>query len=420
MYHRVGSSAYKEGLENIETLADITGHPENTFKSVHIAGTNGKGSVGHLLSSYFQECGLKTGLYTSPHLVDFTERIKVNGVRIPEDKVVDFFQKYKERFDPVQPSFFEMTTMLAFDYFASEKVDMAVIETGLGGRLDSTNIIMPVLSVITNISLDHTQFLGNTLSAIAAEKAGIIKEGIPVVIGEFNPETFPVFEEIADRKHAPLYLADRRYKIAKGSNQNNVYERLIRIESEGRPVTDFIRFPLSGDYQLKNLVTFLEAAHVLKDIVPYRIGNIQHAIEHVVENTRFRGRWQIISQQPLTICDVGHNTDGITFISNQIKHIDYHHLHFVLGMVNDKDVDNIIQLLPKHKSTYYLCRADIERALDPDLLGEKMRALGYTVMVYTTVPEAYRAARQNAEQDDLIFIGGSCFVVGDLLKSLEQ
>lgn len=408
MYHKVGTAAYKEGLENIETLAEITGHPEKKIKTIHIAGTNGKGSVAHLLSSFFQEKGYKTGLYTSPHLVDFSERIKINGQNIPERKVLDFFDEYQQEFDKVSPSFFEMTTMLAFDYFVKEKVDIAIIETGLGGRLDSTNIITPLLSIITNISLDHTQLLGNNLSQIATEKAGIIKEHVPCVIGEYNDTTFSVFEAIAKEKQAPLNVADKNYRVEEEPGGK------IAIFKRDKLWINQINNPLSGKYQLKNIATFLQSLEVLQ--LDENPEYIVRAIENVLHNTNFSGRWHIIEKEPLTICDVGHNTAGVSFITEQLRQLCFAQLHFVFGMVNDKDIDEVLSLLPKEKTTYYICRADIERALEPETLNQKMKDLGFNTILCTSVEKAYDMAQKNAQKEDVIFIGGSCFVVGDFLK----
>jgi len=420
MYHRIGSAAYKEGLENIEQLARITGNPQNSFKSVHVAGTNGKGSVAHFLASYFQEAGLKTGLFTSPHLVDFRERIKINGIKIPEQCVIDFFHQYQYKFDLIEPSFFEMTTILAFDYFAREKVDVAVIETGLGGRLDSTNILMPEISVITNISLEHTQMLGDTLPKIAAEKAGIIKKNIPVVIGEFNDETFPVFKDKADEMSAPLYLADKLVSVVTHDDKSLVGKRLISIYYKNQLLAGNVILPLTGDYQLKNIATFVQTVELLEEQIPLQQDVLKNAVEKVLENTNFMGRWQIVDIQPLTICDVAHNVAGITEITNQLKKIKYRHLHFVIGFVNDKDIDSILSLLPKENTTYYICRADIERALECEILEKKMNLMNFTTVIGHKVSLAYLKAKDTAAPDDLIFIGGSCFIVGDFLKSLNK
>ena len=398
MYHRIGSAAYKEGLENIEQLAAMAGNPERRFKAIHIAGTNGKGSVAHLLASYCQELGLKTGLFTSPHLIDYRERIKINGIMISEQKVVDFFAQYQQKIEKISPSFFEMTTILAFDYFANEKVDIAIIEVGLGGRLDATNILPPILSVITNISLDHTKLLGNTLPEIAYEKAGIIKENTPVVIGEFHPETFPVFEKIARQKNAPLFLV------------------------EG--YTGELAF--GGIYQQKNIGTFLKCLEVINDEMEKAESRkkkeknsyslIDKAIKNITQNTGFSGRWQIVSEKPLAICDVAHNPAGIELVMKELEVLPHIRLHIILGFVNDKDIDEIIPLLPKN-ATYYACQAQIERALPAEELFNKLNQANLNVFKLPKLLETYQQAMKNAHENDIIFIGGSFFVVGEFLKT---
>lgn len=409
MYHKIGDAAYKEGLENIETLMEITGHPERKFKAVHIAGTNGKGSVAHLLASYFQERGCKTGLFTSPHLVDFRERIRINGQMISEEAVLAFFDKFKTQFDQLEPSFFEMTTALAFYYFAEQKVDVAVIEVGLGGRLDSTNVLSPLLSVITNISLEHTQMLGDSIAKIAKEKAGIIKHKTPVVIGEFNPESFPVFEDIANQKDAPLFLAEDNYSFSGDFNDLSVTDVL------GNTLYEHLMMPLLGEYQLKNLKTFLQATEVIEELWPAERDVVPQAIQNMVSNTGFRGRWQILRKEPLTICDVGHNPGGLALTMQQLSQYPCRQLRMVFGMVSDKDIDKAVSLLPK-EALYYVCQAKIERALPAAELAERMRQHGLQCREAGSVANAFRQANADADPDDLIFIGGSCFVVGELLK----
>lgn len=408
MYHKIGSAAYKEGLENIEDLMDILDHPERKFKAVHIAGTNGKGSVAHLLSSYFQERGCKTGLFTSPHLVDFRERIRLNGQMISEEAVLAFFDKFKTQFDQLEPSFFEMTTALAFYYFAEQKVDVAVIEVGLGGRLDATNVISPLLSVITNISLEHTQMLGNSIAKIAAEKAGIIKAKTPVVIGEFHPESFPVFEDIANQKDAPLFLAEDNYSFSGSFNDLTVIDML------GNTLYEHIQLPLQGEYQLKNLKTFLQATEVIEELWPTEKDVVPQAIRNVIGNTGFQGRWQVLRREPLTICDVGHNPGGLALTMRQLSQYPCRQLRMVFGMVSDKDIDKAVSLLPKD-ALYYVCQAEIERALPATELAGHMRQHGLQCREAGSVANAFRQANADAAPDDLIFIGGSCFVVGELL-----
>lgn len=408
MYHKIGSAAYKEGLENIEALMDILDHPERKFKAVHIAGTNGKGSVAHLLSSYFQERGCKTGLFTSPHLVDFRERIRLNGQMISEEAVLAFFDKFKKQFDQLEPSFFEMTTALAFYYFAEQKVDVAVIEVGLGGRLDATNVLSPLLSVITNISLEHTQMLGDSIAKIAAEKAGIIKAKTPVVIGEFNPESFPVFEDIATQKDAPLFLAEDNYSFSGNFNDLSVTDVL------GNTLYEHLQMPLQGEYQLKNLKTFLQATEVIEELWPAEKDVVPQAIRNVVSNTGFQGRWQILRKEPLTICDVGHNPGGLRLTMQQLSQYSCRQLRMVFGMVKDKDVEQVMGMLPKD-AEYYVCQAQIERAIPAEELAERMQQHGLRCRVAGTVVNAFRQAHADAAPDDLIFIGGSCFVVGEAL-----
>jgi len=409
MYHKIGSAAYKEGLENIEALMDITGHPERKFKAVHIAGTNGKGSVAHLLASYFQERGCKTGLFTSPHLVDFRERIRLNGQMISEESVLAFFNKFQSQFDLLEPSFFEMTTALAFHYFAEEKVDVAVIEVGLGGRLDSTNVLSPLLSVITNISLEHTQMLGDSIAKIAKEKAGIIKPKTPVVIGEFHPESFPVFEDIANQKDAPLFLAEDNYSFSGN------FDDLSVIDVMGNTLYEHLQMPLQGEYQLKNLKTFLQATEVIEELWPAEKDVVPQAIQNMVSNTGFQGRWQILRREPLTICDVGHNPGGLRLTMQQLKQYSCRQLRMVFGMVKDKDVEQVIGMLSQD-AEYYVCQAQIERAIPAEDLAERMQQHDLSCRVCGTVADAFKQANADAAPDDLIFVGGSCFVVGEFLR----
>ncbi len=415
MYHKIGSSAYKEGLENIEALTEIVGHPERKIKTIHVAGTNGKGSVTHLLSSYFQEAGYKTGLYTSPHLVDFRERIKINGEMIPEESVVAFFEKYQSEFCRLEPSFFEMTTTLAFHYFAKQQVDIAIIEVGLGGRLDATNVIIPELSVITNISLEHTQLLGDTLAKIAFEKAGIIKNNVPVIIGQHSAETMPVFVKQAELKHAPLYTTDN-IKIIEENRTDSLASRSITILSGNNIIGEHILLPLAGDYQFENVATFVQAVLQLSFNIPNVNQLIVKALENVIDNTHLMGRWQIINNKPLTICDTGHNSGGFHFIAQQLNRIDCDHLHIIIGFVNDKDIQAIINLLPK-KATYHICKAKIDRALSQNIIQTTMQAGGLTATVSTlSVYETYLQLINDAKDDSVFYIGGSTFIVADFLK----
>lgn len=412
-YHKVGSSAYKEGLENIEALLKIVGNPEKKLKAIHIAGTNGKGSVAHLMSSYCQERHLKTGLFTSPHLVDFRERIRINGQMIDEEQVLEFFKLYKPQIDDLQPSFFEITTALAFWHFAEQGVDIAVIEVGLGGRLDATNVIRPLLSIITNITLEHTHLLGDSIAKIAMEKGGIIKKDTPVVVGEFHPESYPVFTDLADKHNAPLFLAEENYTIEGDLNDCTIYDVM------GNVMYEHVKLPLSGEYQRKNLKTVLQAIDVLEELLPSDKDVTVAAIENVIQNTGFTGRWQILRQEPLTICDVGHNVGGLTLTMKQLSALPCRKLRMVFGMVADKDIDNILPLLPKD-AKYYVCQANIERALSCEELTTKLRCYNLDATEVGTVEQAIRSANGDAAPDDILFIGGSCFVVGEALGLRQQ
>ena len=420
MYHRIGSSAYKEGLENIETLMDLLHHPEEHLRTIHIAGTNGKGSTAHLLSSFYQEMGWKVGLYTSPHLVDFRERIRINGEMISQKEVVDFFEMYQSDFQKIEPSFFEMATALALYCFQKEKVDIAIIEVGLGGRLDSTNVIHPDLSVITNISLDHTQLLGDTLDKIAVEKAGIIKAGVPVVIGRKQPETLPVFTQRAKEVGAPLYTTTGISVTDAGKETGGASCRTIRIVCEGIVIQP-VKLPLPGDYQLENVATFVAAARIHQPDLPVERFSelIRMAIEHVLTNTHLQGRWQVIEEHPLVICDTGHNSGGFAYISQQLNRIQCSRLYIILGFVNDKDIDAIVHLLPHH-AEYHICKASVERAQEPAIIAQKLAAAGIFAQCETTsVHDTYLKVRRLMKETDTLYIGGSTFIVADLLKNLH-
>ena len=423
MYHRIGAAAYKADLDNTIAICKLLGNPQHKFKSIHIAGTNGKGSVSHFLASILQECGLKTGLYTSPHLKDYRERIRINGAMIHEEKVSAFVNCYKQDFEKIKPSFFEWTVALAFHYFAEEKVDIAVIETGLGGRLDSTNIITPELSVITNISRDHTNLLGGSTEKIAREKAGIIKNGIPVVIGETQPEVRHVFIEKAQKENAPIYFADNFYYVLQAEVVYNHYTELMltvqcRNGSGLKHIFDndqVIRTSLTGYYQVKNIVSVLMAADILYGKgLGLTAQGVKKGIADVVADTGLAGRWQKLADKPLVICDTGHNEEGIKENLRQINFTPHKKLHMVLGFVNDKDINAILKLLPSD-ARYYFCKASIPRALDETLLAESALTFGLQGGAYHTVSDAYAAAKAMAEQDDLIFIGGSTFVVAEVL-----
>lgn len=405
MFQQVGSSAYKEGLENTKALDEHFGHPHRSFRTIHIAGTNGKGSCSHTLAAILQEAGYRVGLYTSPHLVDFRERIRINGQPIPEDYVVRFVEKERNFFEPLRPSFFELTTAMAFCYFANEKVDVAVIEVGLGGRLDCTNIIRPDLCIITNISFDHTQFLGDTLAKIAGEKAGIIKNGIPVVIGETTPETKPVFLQKAKEENTPIFFAVDTDKENNGAIKTEDYPDL---ECE-----------LKGLYQVKNTRTILTALPLLKE-AGYRIDEqcVRSGFAHVCELTGLMGRWQKLQDSPTLICDTGHNVGGITYIVEQLKQQTYRRLHIIIGMVNDKDISGVLALLPKD-AIYYFTKATVKRALTEDELCKLASAMGLQGSCYPDVPSAVQAAQEKSHPEDFIFVGGSSFIVADLLANRD-
>ncbi len=390
MFHRIGAAAYKANLDNTIALSKATGFPYRNFKTIHVAGTNGKGSVSHMLASILQESGLKTGLFTSPHLQDFRERIKVNGEMISQEYVTDFVIKNSGLFETIKPSFFEMTFAMGMCYFRDMVVDIAVVETGMGGRLDSTNVITPELSIITNIGYDHMQFLGNTLEKIASEKAGIIKDGVPVVIGESNPETDGVFINKAKELNSSLIFADKLV---------NLYEY------------NEINMPLTGEYQPKNLKTVIAAGGILQQYISRE--SLVKGIHKTIINTGLQGRWQTLATKPLTICDIGHNSHGLAYVVSQLKKQKYNKLHFVLGAVNDKDITSILKMLPQD-ALYYFCRPDIPRGLDSSELRMQALEAGLTGIDCKTVASAYNEALHNANDDDMIFIGGSTFVVAEV------
>ena len=390
VFEKTGASAYKEGLSNTHALDEHFGHPHRQFKTIHVAGTNGKGSCSHTLAAILQSAGYKVGLYTSPHLVDFRERIRINGQCISKEYVVDFVEQERSFFEPLHPSFFELTTAMAFKYFAEQAVDIAVIEVGLGGRLDCTNIITPVLSIITNISFDHTQFLGNTLAKIAGEKAGIIKKNVPVVIGETTPETLPVFQKKAAAKSAPLHLADA-FEVA------HDYD-----------------FELKGLYQQKNKQTILCAVNCLKDVFTIPEEAIKKGMAHVCELTGLTGRWQTLQTRPLVICDTGHNVGGWQYLAEQIKAQTCKTLRIVFGMVDDKDINTVMQLLPK-QAVYYFTQASSHRAIPVHKVQEIGKAHQLEGTTFSNVKDAYQQALSDAHPDDFIFVGGSSYLVADLL-----
>ncbi|KIA85383.1 folylpolyglutamate synthase/dihydrofolate synthase family protein [Flavobacterium sp. AED] len=390
MYQLQGASAYKKDLTNTHLLIDHLDNPQEKIKCIHVAGTNGKGSTSHMLASILQEAGYKVGLYTSPHLKDFRERIKINGMEISEAFVTDFTNKHKAFFEANDMSFFEMTVGLAFDYFAKEKVDITIIEVGMGGRLDATNVITPLVSVITNIGLDHTQFLGNTLEAVAFEKAGIIKPNIPVVIGEYTPETKPVFLAKAKECNSEIYFASDS-------------------------ITETYPSDLIGDYQLHNKKTAIQTIAILNAQKEFKVfqDDIKSGLLLVVKNTGLQGRWQQLGESPKVICDTAHNKNGLEIVMNQIQKETFEKLHIVLGMVNDKDLDEVLPLFPKN-AIYYFCKPNIPRGLDAAILQEKAKTHHLNGNTYTSVTDAYESSKNTATKNDFIFIGGSTFVVAEL------
>ncbi len=416
MFHRVGPAAYKPDLSNTIKICNALNNPENKFRSVHIAGTNGKGSTSHLLAAVLQEAGYKTGLYTSPHLKDFRERIRINGKMIPQKRVVDFVEAHKKLFTKVQPSFFEWTVGLAFDYFANEKVDIAIIETGLGGRLDSTNVLNPLVSVITNISRDHMNLLGKKVKQIATEKAGIIKNKIPVVIGETQEDVKSVFEKKAKKEKSPLRFADEEFQLNKFHQTKTFPPMLIGNVKAGKNIVlKNLHCQLPGFYQRKNIATVLSAIDVLREsgfIIKEKA--IRKGFAKVSTLTGLQGRWQMISKNPLTIVDTGHNEAGIIEVVSQIKKTPHKKLHIVFGVVNDKDPGIVLQHLPK-KATYYFCKANLPRALNAMELAAIAMKFGLEGNVYPSVKIALKAAQTGALRGDLVFVGGSTFIVAEAI-----
>lgn len=418
MYHRVGAAAYKANLDNTHKLVELLGKPHTQLKCIHIAGTNGKGSSSHMLAAVLQNCGYKTGLYTSPHLLDFRERIKVNGKLIPKHLVIEFVEKYKDAFEEIQPSFFEWTFALALDSFVKEEVDVAIIEVGLGGRLDSTNVIMPKVSLITNISLDHMNLLGNTIDEIGREKAGIIKKRVPIVISQYQSETAHIFNAAARELKAPIEYADKNYKILNSKKSEN--ELQVTVLNRNTNQTDTYELDLTGNYQMKNLLGVLNVLQFVEQagfmIEPVRV---KAALKQVVKLTGLRGRWEKLRNKPLTIADTGHNEDGIKQVVENLNHITYDKLHFVFGAVNDKDVSKILALLPK-EAEYYFVKASIPRALDENELLKLAQKFKLHGKAFSSVELGLKAARKAAKKADCIFIGGSTFVVADALALEEQ
>ncbi len=445
MFTRDGASAYKANLDNTIELCKRLGNPQDKFKSVHVGGTNGKGSTSHMLAAILQTAGYRTGLYTSPHLKDFRERIRINGQMINEQSVIDFVADHRTDFEEIAPSFFEMTVGLAFDIFAKEQVDIAIIEVGLGGRLDSTNIITPLLSIVTNIGWDHMNLLGNTLPLIAGEKAGIIKHNIPVIIGENQPETAQIFIDKAAAVGTEIVFASDLFEsesreVGKSESQNDrksedvevektrnflelsLKKKTISVDSPNSNLSDFptsglsdLKLDLTGSYQLKNVKTVLTAVDELRQ-QGFNISDndIRNALSQVKTLTGLHGRWETLSTNPLTICDTGHNPDGIQEVLKNIAAVNYQHLHFVIGMVNDKDITKVLSMLPAD-ATYYFCKPDIPRGLEAESLRLKAEAVDLHGAAYPSVKEALQAAQSNAGDSDLVFVGGSTFVVAEVV-----
>lgn len=410
LFQHIGKDAYKEGLENTYLLDEYFDHPHRKFRTIHVGGTNGKGSCSHTIAAILQKAGYKTGLYTSPHLVDFRERIRINGVPVSKEYVIDFVQNHRKFFEPLHPSFFELTTAMAFNYFALEEVDVAIIEVGLGGRLDCTNIINPDLSVITNISFDHVQFLGNTLAKIAFEKAGIMKQGKPIIIGETCKETRIVFEEQSNIKGALIHFAEDENKLSS-----------YTTDKDGKPVyetKDFgtIKGELGGFCQVKNTNTILSAlTQLINSGYHITTDNVKEGFANVCETTGLMGRWQKLESDPVIICDTGHNVGGIAYIVEQLKVQQYEKLHIVIGMVNDKDISGVLKMLPKN-AEYYFTKASVKRALDEKELQELAQKEHLHGNSFPDVMSAVKAAKLKAGKKDFIYIGGSSFIVADLLK----
>ena len=412
-FQQVGGAAYKEGLSTTIALDNHLGNPHRKFRTIHVAGTNGKGSTSHTLAAILQESGYKVGLYTSPHLIDFRERMRVNGTPASKEYVTDFVERHRAFFEPLQPSFFELTTAMAFNYFAEQNVDVAIIEVGLGGRLDCTNIITPELCIITNISPDHTQFLGNTLQEIASEKAGIIKNGIPVVIGETTTETKEVFTRKAKESNAPIIFAEEEALLTAATPMENGYRYSSTIFGE-------FCGELGGDYQQKNTNTLLSAINILRGKgFTITEESLRKGFTNVCKLTGLMGRWQKIQDNPRVICDAGHNIGGIKYITEQLARVDCRQLRIVFGMVNDKDITSVLKMMPKN-ATYYFTQASIKRAMPADDLKNMAERFGLMGNSHPNVKEALEAALSDSSDDDFIFVGGSCFIVADLLVARKK
>lgn len=414
VFEHVGAVAYKEGLQNTLALDKHFNHPHANFKTIHIAGTNGKGSCSHSLASILQEAGYKVGLYTSPHLVDFRERIRVNGQCISKERVVKFVKDERKFFEPLHPSFFELTTALAFKYFDEQKVDIAIIEVGLGGRLDCTNIISPILSIITNISFDHTQFLGDTFAKIAAEKAGIIKKGVPVIIGEANEETRPVFQSKANEVNSVIVFAEDNAIVTSSSPMADGGRR-YNLSNNSTLIGE-----LSGDYQERNMNTILCACNILKQMNIIKNDDvIAKGLTNICKNTGLLGRWQTIQNNPTVVCDTGHNVGGWNYLAPQIKRQQCNQLRIVFGMVDDKDINSVMFLLPKN-AIYYWTQAESKRAIKAERVAEIAIKHDLRGEIFDNVEVAYTKALQDSNKDDFVFVGGSSYIVADLLTFLSR
>lgn len=414
MFQRIGASAYKEDLNNTIELMNALGNPEKQFRSIHVAGTNGKGSSSHFIASILRSQGLKVGLHTSPHLKDFRERIKINNEMCSQEYVVEFVERNKAIIEKIEPSFFELAVAMAFEYFAINKVDIAVVEVGMGGRLDSTNIINPLVGLITNISKDHTQFLGTTIESIATEKAGIIKKNCPIVISQTQAQAKEAFIAKADAENSPIVFADQ-YLSADKTNQDSGSLTADIIQSNQIRFKD-LQIPLAGDYQQKNILGAIAVIDALNKHHDFGISDatIREGIENLNNNFPLLGRWQRLSENPLTICDTGHNEDGLRFVLAQLAKQEYKTLRFVLGMVNDKDVDKVLTMLDKD-AVYYLCKADIPRGLAVQVLAEKASKAGLTYKECDSVAQALKQAQSESEPGDLVFVGGSTFTVAEVV-----
>ncbi len=413
MYQRIGAAAYKADLKNTIKICQTLGNPQNKLQCIHVAGTNGKGSTSHMIAAVLQKAGYKVGLYTSPHLLDFRERIKINGKMIAKEYIVDFVEQHKTKFEEIEPSFFEWTVGLAFDYFANKEVDVAVIEVGLGGRLDSTNVINPVVSVITNIGMDHMNLLGDTLQKIAAEKAGIIKARKPVVVSQYQTELVSIFSDKAKELKAQIQFASKEFKVIESKREETCLSVTL-LDKKTNGTTNY-KLDLTGTYQIKNLIGVIAALKVIAaNGFIMNEDDIQNGLSSVIKLTGLSGRWQTLSEKPLAICDTGHNEDGIKEILENLKLYSFKQLHIVLGAVNDKDVSSILKLLPKD-AIYYFTKASVPRALPENELKLKGEETGLNGNSYATVKEALSAAKEKAKANDLIFVGGSTFVVADAL-----